>query len=145
MPTPKPTSPAPHRPFRPLSLQLTRLGAAMVVVGVVLLGVVVVRSNSAAPVAQATSTQATVEVTAQGFQPATLAVAQGTQVVWVTDGTPELHIVASDPYPSDTSLPGLKSSQLGSNTTYHYTFTKAGTYRYHDDLNPSLNGVVTVR
>lgn len=88
---------------------------------------------------------ATVHITPQGFQPATIVIKPGTKVVWINDDTQQNHLVAANPYPSDTSVPGLKSTQLGNTAQFGFTFTRAGSFQYHDDLNPSLNGTVTVR
>jgi plastocyanin len=42
-------------------------------------------------------------------------------------------------------LPSLVSNQLGQGAVYRYKFTKAGTYHYHDEVNPTLNGTVIVQ
>lgn len=89
--------------------------------------------------------EASVHITSSGFQPGSLAVKANTEVTWINDDTSKIHIIAANPYPQDNSLPGLKSPQLGQGTRYSYTFRHAGTYQYHDDLNPSLNGTVLVR
>jgi plastocyanin len=85
-----------------------------------------------------------VEITADGFSPATLKVPVGAKVVWVNkDSNP--HRVASNPYPDGTDLPGLDSKDpIGPDSTYAYTFSKTGTFGYHDHYKPSTNGQITV-
>jgi plastocyanin len=89
---------------------------------------------------------AEVSITSSGFSPATVTVKVGQAVTWVnTDSAP--HIVASDPYPTDNALSGFDSQQnLSPNDHYSFAFDKAGTYTYHDDLNPyTLAGTVIVK
>jgi len=87
-----------------------------------------------------------VSVTAAGFVPATVTIKVGQAVTWTnTDSAP--HVVASDPYPTDNALTGFDSQQdLSTNDHYSFVFDKAGTYTYHDDLNPyTLEGTVIVK
>jgi plastocyanin len=93
-----------------------------------------------------TSAPGEVSITPTGFVPATVSIKVGQAVTWTnTDTAP--HIVASDPYPTDTTLSGLNSQQdLSTNDRYSFVFDKAGTYTYHDDLNPyTLEGTVIVK
>lgn len=86
-----------------------------------------------------------VDITSTGFVPATVSVKPGQAVVWTNHDTAP-HIVASDPYPSDNTLPGLNSvQQLTTNDSYTYIFNHTGTFTYHDNLNPSLEGTVVVK
>lgn len=79
-----------------------------------------------------------------GFFPSVLRVSKGTNVTWVNkDSVP--HWPASDPHPTHHLLPGfdpLRPLQTGDN--YSFTFDKAGSWKYHDNLNPSLTAVVEV-
>ncbi len=83
---------------------------------------------------------ANVQITANGFVPATIQVKAGTQITWTnTDGKP--HQVAADPYPKNDSIPDFDSTViLNQNDTFGFTFDKAGTYTYHDEQNPSKAG-----
>ena len=87
---------------------------------------------------------ATVRITASGFQPATLAVKEGTKIVWTNDDS-VLHQLASDPFPKDTGLPGLKSAILNNDQTYTYVASTTGTFGYHDQLKPTINGTLVVK
>lgn len=115
-------------------------------------------ATSSAP-AQVMST-AVVTYTSQGFSPASITVKQGTTVsfvnqssesVWVASGVHPAHTLYdgtdrathcaagyTGPTPFDECQPG----QPG--TTYTFTFTKAGTWKYHNHLDPSDTGSVTV-
>ena len=88
---------------------------------------------------------ATVKINDNGFSPVTLTIKKDTVVFWVgSQLVAKPVIVASNPYPNDDSLPGLKSGQISAGATYKYKFDKVGSYSYHDDLNPNVNGFVVV-
>ena len=86
---------------------------------------------------------AVVRITKTGFIPATISVKQGTKVIWTNSDT-NLHQVASNPYPKDTILPSLKSEILNNSQTYEYTANTSGTFGYHDQINPTINGTLVI-
>lgn len=87
----------------------------------------------------------TANITPKGFSPTDMTVSVGATVTWTNTDTKD-HSVASNPYPLDNALDGFKSQTLTQNQTYSFIFDKAGTYFYHDDLNPStFTGEVTVK
>jgi plastocyanin len=100
-------------------------------------------SNATASVSS--SIPAKVTITSVSFVPATVRVKVGQVVTWTNNDTSQ-HIVASDPYPTDNSVPGFNAKQaMSTNDSFSYVFNKVGTYTYHDDLNPySLEGTVIV-
>lgn len=117
---------------------------------VIILGVVayLVQRPSPAPpsVAPVLNATADVSISTGGFMSATLQIAVGTQVVWTNNDT-QPHQVAADPHPLDNSITGFDSTQiLQKGDSYSFTFTKMGTYHYHDHLNPlTLQGTVIVK
>lgn len=78
------------------------------------------------------------EVFIQGlaFNPRTITVAANTTITWTNKDAIE-HSVTSN-----TSL--FDSGLIGSNGTFTYTFTTAGTYSYHCKVHPSMTASVTV-
>lgn len=79
-----------------------------------------------------------------GFMPETLKVKAGTTVVWKSDGAEQMRIV-SNPHPEHTDLKGLDSkTTVSKGATYTYKFDKAGTFRYHNELEPEQNGTIIV-
>ena len=54
------------------------------------------------------------------------------------------HTVNSDPHPTHTMNSFLNAGVLKSGESKTIIFEKAGQYTYHDHLNPSLTGSVTV-
>ena len=85
---------------------------------------------------------ASVNITAEGFSPATIKIKKGEDVAWVNKDTTATHEVFAD----QTVVSGLDSTQpLAENDTYIFTFDKAGTYNYYDPLDPvKLKGTVIV-
>ena len=88
----------------------------------------------------------TTNVAIQGFafNPPAITVSVGDTVTWTNqDSVP--HDVASDPHPTHTDLPGLRSGTLNPGQSYSFTFDKAGTWSYHCHLHPTMKGAVTVQ
>lgn len=86
----------------------------------------------------------TVSYSAEGFMPKSITVKQGSAVTWTNKGTAGMW-VASALHPTHQLLPGfdqLKSVSGGG--TYTYTFTKVGTWKYHNHVAASDTGTVVV-
>lgn len=87
---------------------------------------------------------ATIEYSENGFNPKSLTVKVGSTVTWVNKDTDMLW-VASNPHPIHNGLPGfdaLKGYKTGE--SFSYTFTKVGTFGYHNHLTPANTAVVVV-
>lgn len=138
----EPKSPGPNK---------KRLFIYLIVAAIVSLGLGLVLATkqhdntqiTSTPVAKTADT-ALVSITANSFVPATLTIKVGTTVTWTNQEDQE-HWVASNPYPANTDLKGLNAGKkMVKGDSYSYTFDKAGTYNYHDDLSPTTNGTVVV-
>lgn len=79
-----------------------------------------------------------------GYIPGDATVNKGTTVTWVNEGS-KLHTVSSNPYKENTELPSLVSDPIKPQDTYSYTFNDAGTFKYHDELDPKINAQVVVQ
>jgi plastocyanin len=88
---------------------------------------------------------ATVDLSKDGFSPTTVTIKVGNIVEWRSTDDTGTHQIAANPVNAHSELPSLVSSQLGQGAIYRYKFTKAGTYHYHDEVNPMLNGTVVVQ
>ncbi len=84
-----------------------------------------------------------VSITSTGFSPKTITVKAGDSVTWTNNDSAN-HNVNSDPHPTHTLYPFLNLGTIKPGDKKSATFEKAGTYTYHDHLNPSLTGTVTV-
>lgn len=75
----------------------------------------------------------TVTISATGISQKTLTVSVGTKVIFVNTDTISHHI-ASNPHPNHTDVPGFEN--VNNDTKYSFTFTKKGTFGYHDHDDP---------
>jgi plastocyanin len=54
--------------------------------------------------------------------------------------------VASDPHPIHTDYSAFDAKQgIAPGDTYSFTFTKTGNWGFHNHLNPSATGTITVQ
>jgi len=82
---------------------------------------------------------------AGGFSPSVLRVAKGTSVTFINDTTNPLW-VASNPHPVHTDYPGFDSlKSLGQGEFYVFTFTRIGSWGYHNHFMPSQGGTIVVQ
>lgn len=79
---------------------------------------------------------AEVSITATGFNPATITIKKGDQVMWKNTDT-KAHRIFAEPYPTKISLPDLDSEALQPGASYGFIFEQAGTYKYTDYYNPT--------
>lgn len=82
--------------------------------------------------------------TDKGFVPNKVEVSVGSMVEFVNDSNTDMW-VASNPHPQHTDLPTFDQFRpYKQHSIYRYTFTKKGVWGFHDHLNASRNGTVTV-
>jgi len=77
------------------------------------------------------------------FEPNNLVIKLGDTVTWTNQDSLN-HIVASNPHPVHTDLPGFESGTLRPGDSYTYTFNKEGAWSYHCHLHSTMTGTVTV-
>ncbi len=86
----------------------------------------------------------TVRYTNNGFQPKNITVPAGTMVEFLNQSDKEMW-VASNIHPEHTILPTFDQFKgVGKGKSYMYTFDKKGSWKYHDHLSPSFEGVINV-
>ena len=90
----------------------------------------------ATPAMPASTATATVQIKRASFVPTTAKIKTGDSVKWVNTDTQNHQVVSNNG--------SFVSPILGPGKTYSHHFTAAGTYRYHDGLNPSVKGAVSV-
>ncbi len=91
-----------------------------------------------------TASTTTISISDTGFSPATVRVKAGTTVTFTNNGQ-ALHWPASNPHPVHTDLPGFDAKRgLATGESYSFTFTKVGTWGFHDHLNTIMKGSVVV-
>ena len=90
------------------------------------------------------ATRVVVTYTDTGFAPSPTAVAVGSTVTFVNESTKSMW-VASAVHPTHSLLPGFDQlKSVGKGESYEYTFTKVGTWKYHNHVTPSDTGSVVV-
>ncbi len=104
-----------------------------------------VSATTRTPLSSETVATNTVSLTESNFVPTVIKIAAGTTVTWTNKDTVP-HTISSDPYPTNTALAGFDSVQpIEPGQTYSFTFERAGTWTYHDQLRPgSYTGAVIV-
>ena len=104
-----------------------------------------------------TPTGVTIAYTNQGFSPKSVTIPLGTTVTFVNQATSTMWI-ASAPHPTHQSYDGTTRAQhcvagysgpapfdaCSAGTSFTFTFTKIGTWGYHNHGNPSATGTVIV-
>ena len=97
----------------------------------------------------------TVEITSNGYEPKAVTISVGGTVNWINKEDAN-HWPATNAHPTHTLYPGSDITKCPSNEifdackslkkgdTYSFIFTEKGSWKYHDHVNPSLGGVVTV-
>jgi plastocyanin len=78
----------------------------------------------------------TVTIEAMKFEPQSLTVHLGEQVVWVN----------KDPFPHTVSAPdSLESKEIAPGATWVYRARKMGDVKYHCTLHPTMTGELKIR
>ena len=88
--------------------------------------------------------EVTVSITSSGFSPDSITVQPGTKVTWVNNSGGVAN-VSSDPHPTHTLYPPLNLGRVAGGASVSLVFDKAGSYGYHNHLNPGWTGKVTVQ
>jgi len=85
----------------------------------------------------------TIDYTDKGFSPAELRVKAGEKVEFKNSSSKTVQ-VNSNPHPTHTLFAELNIGAIAAGQTKSVTFTKAGTYSYHNHLNASQGGTIVV-
>jgi plastocyanin len=119
--------------------------AALLVIGILAVTLKSPDEKSSNQTSQTIPTSSSeITISNQGFTPQTLRIKAGTQVTWKnTDKKP--HHIVSDPHPTHTAYPDMNDQEaLNTNESYAFVFDSAGTYTYHDHINPKFTGTIVV-
>jgi plastocyanin len=102
------------------------------IVALATLGLVV-----AGPASTASTATAAVQITKNGFVPATVTITAGDSVTWRNADTVNHQVIANGgQFASPILAPGK---------TYTHQFSRSGTFHYHDALHTRLKGTVVVK
>ena len=84
-----------------------------------------------------------VEINNFSFNPRYIRVKAGAIINWTNNDSID-HLVASDPHPGHTNLPGFESPSLAPGASYSFIFDKLGAFDYHCHFHPSIIGKIIV-
>lgn len=87
--------------------------------------------------------QVSVALSSSGFAPQVIKIKPGTKVVWVNKSGATA-TVNSALHPTHLVYPPLNLNSFEDGQSLNLVFDKSGTYKYHDNLNPSRTGTVVV-
>lgn len=85
-----------------------------------------------------------VTISSAGFSPKSITIKVDDTVTWTNEDSAD-HTVNSSPHPVHTDYPPLNLGVIKPGESKSLAFPKAGTYKYHDHLNTSLFGTITVQ
>lgn len=91
-----------------------------------------------------TQQQNAVTLTQNGWSSATLSIKAGQTVTWINKSGQDA-TVNSNPHPTHTDYPALNLGSFPDGGSLSLNFPKAGTYGYHNHLNPSEKGTIIVQ
>ncbi|PIR44487.1 MAG: hypothetical protein COV10_04505 [Candidatus Vogelbacteria bacterium CG10_big_fil_rev_8_21_14_0_10_51_16] len=86
----------------------------------------------------------TITYSGSSFSLSSLEAKIGDTVTFVNNGSASLR-VASNPHPVHSDHPEFDSGTLAPGSSWAFTFSKTGTYGFHNHLNPGAAGQITVR
>ena len=96
------------------------------------------------PVTEPQTKTHTINMTSAGFSTSSLEIKKGDTVKFVSQDSGN-RWPASDPHPIHTNEPGFDSKgPVRSGESYEHTFTKTGTFGFHDHLAPQFGGIIIV-
>ena len=86
----------------------------------------------------------TIRYTDSGYAPSSVDVRVGDTVTFINESS-DTAWTASNPHPSHTNYTAFDEKEAGApETSYAFTFTQLGSWRYHNHLNPGHTGTVVV-
>lgn len=86
-----------------------------------------------------------VKITDDGFEPSTLTVNAGDAVEFKNESSDDAW-PASNVHPTHQLYPGFDAKKpLLSGDSYSFTFSKTGTWGYHNHLEPDVQGTIVVK
>lgn len=89
------------------------------------------------------NTPVTVTLDETGFSPKDITVKAGTRVVWINKSAKDATVHSAD-HPTHQVYPRLNLGEFGSGSSVQLVFDETGVYGYHNHLDASQTGTVTV-
>jgi plastocyanin len=124
-----------------------------IIIGVVIVGAAITfyamskssnNSSSQQTTSDASKAAATITYSASGFSPSTTTVKSGDIVAIKNTSSSEIQF-DSDPHPVHTDNTELNAGAVAAGQTVTFTVTTRGTFGFHNHLNPSDTGTITIQ
>lgn len=100
--------------------------------------------SSTAPSGSSQNAADTITYDGNGFSPASLTVQSGATVT-IKNTSSETVQFQSNPHPTHTDDTDLNVGAVNPGSSQTFTVTKKGTFGYHNHLNPSQQGSITIQ
>lgn len=79
------------------------------------------------------------------YEPASIAIPEGTTIAWFNDDTDQPHTVTSGGSPDEAGAGGIfDSGVMSTGSFFQQTFDEAGEFQYHCEIHPWATGSVSV-
>ncbi|MDO8492516.1 MAG: cupredoxin domain-containing protein [bacterium] len=104
-----------------------------------------IEDNTVGTSTSTTSGTVTVTYTSNGFSPDSATIKVGDTVTFVNQSDGSMWL-ASSPHPVHTDYPEFDEKEAVANGgSYKFTFSKAGSWAYHNHLSPGKRGTIVVQ
>ncbi len=115
--------------------------------------------TSTGVISTGTTSEVTIKITSNGFEPKEVTVNKGTKVIWINE-QPNPSWPASAVHPTHEVYPGSSIKKCGTpeqdkifdscrglkkGESWNFVFNEVGEWYYHDHLNPSWTGKIVVK
>ena len=81
-----------------------------------------------------------------GFEPRSLSISLGKTVRFINHHSSSTMWIISDPHPTHTAYPALNEKvAVPSGGIFEFIFNKAGTWKYHNESDPTKTGTIIVK
>lgn len=86
----------------------------------------------------------TVKIDTNGYSPAKIMIKKGTKVTW-NNASGKIANVSSDPHPAHTNYTPLNLGNIPDKESVSVVLNETGTFNYHNHLQPSQKGTITIQ
>jgi len=118
--------------------------AGLIIIGLLVLAGWFLTTRQTSPTANTTAASATVEMKENSFEPETLTVKKGTTVEF-KNMDKVARWPASNLHPTHQIYPQFDVRKpVEKGQSWQFTFDKAGEWKYHDHLIPSIRGTIRI-
>lgn len=116
----------------------------ILVLGLGVLAFVLFGNLAQAPLEKEPTKETLINLTESGFSPSAVTISRRTRVTWINKTSTAASINSSD-HPTHQNFTPLNLGEFSQGERLQLLFEKPGTYTYHNHLNPTQTGSITVQ